>query len=455
MSDYKLCNIVDSQLEDITSELTLPVITGSNSNTYQQFNAQGGTGNTNIQFNVTVPSLATCVNRHVMLQTTIDLLVELEGGTTPGYWKKNQVLFSYGYTNSLQAFPLNSLIATVQGQINNAQIGVVTRDIMPALMKMYNYEELAKYNSLTPSLVDSFYQNYADGIGTNNNVIANYSVGGFSKVFQPRGCFPVELRNNDAEKTPFAGLNITANADGTSPLSKFIIRFTTTEPLLFLSPFISGNSNNNASLLGINNLILTLNLGDATRSMSNASYAIPVGGTDSVHTITNVSLSSVANSKLLFNFLDIPPQMGSKIEPKNVVNYNNYMSYNYNSSQEIPTKTSKVLTFNNVQLGSVPSKILIFCKKPTLTTYDSNYFLTIKSLTMNFANRSGLLSSATQADLYNMSVKNGLQMNFYEFSGQGVSNTPTGYPTVVPTIGSIICIDPAIDLSIPPQYQYE
>eukprot|EP00981_Chlorochromonas_danica_P005851 scaffold1201_cov144-Ochromonas_danica.AAC.2 len=48
-----------------------------------------------------------------------------------------------------------------------------------------------------------------------------------------------------------------------------------------------------------------------------------------------------------------------------------------------------------------------------------------------------------------MSVRNGLQMNYYEFSGKGISqNTKDGSPAVVPTIGSILVIDPAIDLSI-------
>lgn len=68
-----------------------------------------------------------------------------------------------------------------------------TRDVMAALLKMYNYEELARYNSLTSSLIDSFYQNYYDGLGSNNNVLANYSVGWFSKEYQPHGCFPVKM----------------------------------------------------------------------------------------------------------------------------------------------------------------------------------------------------------------------------------------------------------------------
>jgi len=449
MTDYKLCNVVDSQLEDITSELTIPVVSGSTSNTFQQFNAQGGTSNTSMQFQVQVPSLSTAVNRHILAQTDIDLLVQFEGGTTTGYWDASENLFCYGKTNSLQAFPLNALITTIQAQINNSNVTVSTREVMSSLLKMYKYDELAKYNSLTPSLIDSFYQDYSDGLGSNNNVLANYSVGTFSKEYQPRGCFPVKLFMADGT-TPIAGLTIKADGTGTAPYASFIMRFTTTEPLLFLSPFISGNSKNHASFLGLNTLNLTLNLGDGTRVMSNASYGTHSGA--STKTISNVSFVKGNNSRLLMNFLDIPPQLMAKVEPKNVVNYNQYMPYNYSTSQTIQPKAYGSLTFNNVQLGSIPSKILIFAKKPNMTTYDSNFFLTITGANFNFANRSGVLASASQVDLYNMSVKNGLQMNYYEFSGEGISNDMDGTPELVPTIGSILVVDPAIDLSIATEY---
>jgi hypothetical protein len=449
-SDYKLCNIVDSALEDITSSLSLPVITGSSSNTYQTFNAQGGAGNINIQFQCQIPSMATAVNRHILAQTDIEIAVMFTGGTTPGYWSKNEVLFAYGQKNSLQAFPLNSLIATMTAQINDANVNVSTRDVMSALLKMYNYEELAKYNSLTPSLVDSFYQDYTDGLGSNNNVLANYSVGTFSKEYQPRGVFPVELYGLDG--VALDTLVIKATEDGTAPYPGFIIKFRTTEPLLFLSPFISGNCKNHASFLGLNTLNVTMNMGDANRAMSNASY-----GTHDTNaktpTISTVTFIKASESKLLLNFLSIPAQMMAKIEPKNVVNFNQYMAYNTGTSGTIPKLIgTKTLTFNNIQLGCIPSKILIFVKKPNATTYDSNSFMAITKLQMTFANKSGLLSSATQVDLYNMSVKNGLQMNFYEFSGKGISNDSAGSPVVVPTTGSILVIDPAIDLSIDPEY---
>ena len=51
-----------------------------------------------------------------------------------------------------------------------------------------------------------------------------------------------------------------------------------------------------------------------------------------------------------------------------------------------------------------------------------------------------------------MSCKNGVAMNYYEYAGTGVSNNLQGVPENVPTIGSILALDPAIDLSIDTQF---
>ena len=201
---------------------------------------------------------------------------------------------------------------------------------------------------------------------------------------------------------------------------------------MFLSPYLSGNSNNQGAFLGLNNLTLTLNLGNATRVMSNASYK--VGTNDK--TISNVTFVGYQEPKLRLNFLTIPPVMYSKIEPKNVTNYNQYTAYQMVNGSSLPSGSQQKYSFSNIQLNQIPSKILIFARKneADLTTYDSNSFLVIKNLSINFCNKSGLLSSASQTQLYDTSIKNGLQQNFFEWSGRGVSDDGvTGESTVVPT----------------------
>ena len=453
MNEYKLVNIVDSQLEDITDQVTLPVITGAKSNNFQSFNSQGIGGTTQLQFNIQVPSLDTAVSRHFLCESEIELKVEIAGGVSPEYWGPNQILFDYSRKNALQAFPLNSLLATIQSAINTVTVTVTTKEVMAGLLKMYNYEELARYNSLTPSLIDSFYYNYEDGIGTNNNVLANYSCGGFTKEFQPRGTFPIELLGYNPATLAYEAIptyTVSADANGTSKYSHLIVRFTTVEPLLFLSPYISGNSNNHASFMGINNLTVTMNFGQANRSMSNASYALLADGSK-VQTISGVTLNKVDKCKLLLQLKSLPASLMDKVSTKNVVNYNQYMpnSYSMGAFGNTPTKT---VTMNGIQLTQIPSKILIYVKKTEQTTYDSNSFAVISKLNMNFANHSGILSSATQVQLYEMSVKNGLQMNYYEFSGKGMSNDSDGNVKLVPTLGSVLCLDPALDLGIDQQY---
>ena len=447
-SDFKLVNIVDSVLEDITSEVTLPVITGATSKTYQNFpSVVGGNTTSQIQFNVQVPSLQTVVSREVMIQVTLTLQVNLALAPEDG-WGNAVSLFNYGVTNSLCAFPFNSLLSTIQTQVNSANPSVSTAQVLPALLKMYSYEELAKYNSITPALPDSFYQNYSQGLGSNSNILGNFANGSYDKTFAPRGVFPVTMTQNNAP----IGYQVQSTAAGANPYNSFLITFTTIEPLLFLSPFISGDSKNKSGLIGLNNLTFTMNLGSANRLLSNASII------NGVQTIQSVQLTSVINPTLLFTFLTIPPQLYSKLEPKNICNYTNYQAYPFSQALTLNAYANNQitylpLTFSNIQLNQIPSKLIIFVQNTTLGPYDSNWFLTINSCNINFNNQSGLLSSANQFQLYEMSKNNGLQMTFYEFSGLGVSSVVNaGVPQIVPTIGSILVIDPAIDLGLGAQY---
>ena len=201
------------------------------------------------------------------------------------------------------------------------------------LLKLYNYRELAQYNSLCPSLPDSFYQNYSDSLESNNNVLGNMSVSSYDKKYQPRGCFPVKMYDDKMVELP--SLQVKCDVAGVAPYPFVYLKFTTTEPLLFLSPYISAHSNNQACFLGLNNFTITGTMGDATRCMSNASYAKLRGKTAVTKTIGSVDYMGLTNSKLLLNFLTIPPVMYSKIESKNVVNYNQYGSFNYSNGASI------------------------------------------------------------------------------------------------------------------------
>lgn len=92
------------------------------------------------------------------------------------------------------------------------------------------------------------------------------------------------------------------------------------------------------------------------------------------------------------------------------------------------------------------------------TYQNTSSFLSIQNISINFNSQSGLLASATQQDLYNISVRNGCAQSYYEWQGYN-NNVVNGEPNPtsqnpynplapVPT-GSLLVLNPALDFSLP------
>jgi hypothetical protein len=73
--------------------------------------------------------------------------------------------------------------------------------------------------------------------------------------------------------------------------------------------------------------------------------------------------------------------------------------------------------------------------------------LTINNISVNLNNQSGLLSSASQYDLWRLSIKNGSTQSWSEFRGQAYASG--AIDALVPTTGSLLVLNPAYDLSLP------
>jgi hypothetical protein len=84
-----------------------------------------------------------------------------------------------------------------------------------------------------------------------------------------------------------------------------------------------------------------------------------------------------------------------------------------------------------------------------MSVTDSSSFLTIRGISINLNNASGLLSSAQQHQLWKLSQKNGSVQTWEEFSGSAFcNNLALGQNGLVPTIGSVFVVSPT-DLSLP------
>ena len=489
MSDFRTVLIEDSRISSITSTEAFGVQSGAAQSTFQQFQAVTAS-NSSIVFNIQIPSENIVIDRHVLMQSQIAFQVFITP-TVP--IAANTVVFEYGVSDSVQAFPLNSLFNTVQSTINNVSVSTNLKDILPMITRMYDRRVLSRLNSTTPSYVDNVFGNYSDalvsgptnaaiGTSANNNPLAGVKTNGYDEDFYPRGAYQLDSYVID---------HYTGAAWDRSPISlgaageKWVIsmKMTVTEPFLALSPYINTEPDCDAGLVGVNNLSLVCNI-DASCSRL---FSTALGSAAFTPYITNVALGwndagagaittqpvGFANTRLLFNFLSLQPEQYAKISTKNVVPFVDvprYLttstnataipaytpSYAVNGSPVLPSE--QIITSQSIQLNQVPDLIIICARVPMSTqnwAYPSG-FLTIKGISVNFNNASGLLATATQQNLYELSAKNGSAQSWNEFRGligavqaPGAPNAANAGLKMLPSTGSLLVLNPVMDFSLP------
>lgn len=458
MSDFKTVLVRDSVIGDITSDIDFAVKSGASQTTYQRFPSTSAS-NSSVIFNVQVPSENVVIGRDILINTGLSFTINAGSATEAQYQVGvGDSVFSYGLTDALQAFPFNSLLTTATAQINNTTCSINLQDVLPSLLRMNDSRELYRFNSCTPSLPDQAYGKYSDGVLSNNNPLASYNTASYDIDQVPRGAFPVVV---DLKR--YAG----GVFQDTSPIAVNVtdtwiitVQTVVSEPL-FLSPFIFGNPEFNCQgLLGINNMTFTLNV-DATckRLFSTANpyiTSIALGTPANPNGFISTSSIGIATQPsapaLLLKFLSTQPS--DLIQTKNIVAYMDYPRYLTNSANapSIGAGGSGSLTSSNLQINQIPDLFIINVRKPmSLQDWkDPSSFLTLNSISINLNNQSGLLSSASQYDLWRLSVKNGSTQSWEEFSGQAlVNNNATGEGTIIPTTGSLLVLNPAYDLSLP------
>ena len=458
MSDFKTVLVRDSVIGDITSDIDFAVKSGASQTTYQRFPSTSSS-NSAIIFNVQVPSENVVIGRDILITSGLSLTI-LAGSQTDAQYQVpvGNLAFDYGKTDAFQAFPLSSLFTTATAQINNTTCSINLQDALPSLLRMNDSRELYRFNSTTPSLPDQAYGEYVNGVGANNNPLASYATASYDVDQVPRGAFPVAI----GVEHYIAGVLTDDSLESTALTDTWRITIQTvvSEPL-FLSPFIFGEPQFNCQgLLGINNMTFTLNV-DSTckRVLSSATpyiTSVALGTPTNPNGFTSTSAVGLIGTQpsapaLLFKFLSTQPS--DLIQTKNIVPYMDYPRYLTNVANQpaVASHASSTLTSSNLQINQIPDLFIINVRKPMSSQKwtDSSSFLTINSISINLNNQSGLLSSASQYDLWRMSVKNGSTQSWAEFSGQASIGSADGLGEVVPSTGSLLVINPAYDLSLP------
>jgi hypothetical protein len=246
---------------------------------------------------------------------------------------------------------------------------------------------------------------------------------------------------------------------------------------LVLSPFIFGDAYEyDTGLFGVQNIQLVMNLNpNSTRilrhafdPLSSATLSYPSA------VMSAVTVSSFGSPRLLVQFLT--PSLDVSLPAKSVIPYIEFPRYitTLNSGPAALTtsnqrwnnwnspSTTRVET-NTITLPLIPDLLMIYVRPTTYSsTAEANWTLPIDSISVNFDNFAGLLSSHTREQLYKMSVANGLEMDYANWSGLAETGlfAPPGSALVtgttatttrnvwVPTVGPILLLKPGRDIPL-------
>ncbi len=369
-------------------------------------------------FSAPPPNPNIAVNRRIKLvqPITIDFI-----GNAPVDTK----LLQSGY-DALRAFPLSTNISTLQIDLNNNSFSINMSDTIQALLRYHNKEDLTNGSmSLTPSLLDQS-QQYSDLSNSIRNPLSSYIDSNYGSV-EGRGGFPY---------------NTIVNNTSTGILNDTTAQITTTLcEDLYLSPLIFGTDCQETGFIGLQTFQLIVNWNsDLSRFWCHDDS----GGT----TLTSITVT-LGQPTLLFEYKT--PGITEPIP--------NFMQYPYYEVQRYPTDTnsailsgsSTIIQSSNIQLNSIPRMMYIYGRKRNqdLTFTDTDTFLSIEKISINWANNSGLLSSTTKRDLYYMSRKNGCNMSWTQWSGE--SNYLLSGTTIqaISGPGSVLAVEFGTDIGLP------
>ena len=183
------------------------------------------------------------------------------------------------------------------------------------------------------------------------------------------------------------------------------------------------DKSNNSAFWGIRNIDLNLTLGNYEQAFSSSANVLvgsaDVGGvilTGAANNLYSFKLNKINDANLYLNYLSIPSSL--KLLPKFVIPYMQYTCYK--SSYTNVGTGAQTQTTNNIQLQSVPQIILVYVQdnESARNIQSADTFYPIEKVSVNFSAKSSLLSSASQYQLYRISHDNGIQLDWYSWSGK-------------------------------------
>jgi len=418
-ADFEKVLVKDPRL-DVSDSIKYAVVKGGQNVTCSPFR-QISENDSQVVFNIQVPSEQTIIDRRVLWNTQLTISVP------------NADVPKYGIDWALASFPLHQLLSVLSATINNNTVSLNVNDALPAIIRMICCEDLTWYNSSTPTFADTqavYDANVSAAINLWNQNNPNSGLWGCEYGKNPhRGCFaPISKAASGEANTLFT--------------------FEISEPLL-ISPFIFGNLKaNGQGFYGIQNMNFVLN--------KSANFKKVARGP-----AVTVNSASTSDSRLLFNFLT--PHPSDLMPARNIVPFYELPRYITANGTAVdagtPSAGSKSavsvnIVLNSLQLNQIPDKLIIYIRRtPGNVSNVPDVALPIGKININFNNNSGILASAEPVQLWQMARDNGLTSSWIEYCGYGNTNMTSTDPNkyasqIVGTVGSYLALEFGKDIQL-------
>lgn len=396
-------------------------------------------------YNIYVPSENVFVDR--ALEWTSTCYLQMDFTTTPALVQNDKCLLP-GQDVALCAFPLNSLCSTMTTTINDTTSVINSQDVQREVLRLTDYKH-NRIQRTCPTMLDTYLENAKAGktirdpiSGYNTATGVEYVPNGawaglvFTKPDGSSGSYTQTSVGTGAIAVTIdttLGVPVITSAGGlpAGNTIKLYCRFTSTEKLV-LSPFVFADTHEcDTGLFGINNIQLIMNL----RSPQLARVLRLDPGVPATKSITNLNFNSNRDAfdGSIINTQFLTPSLETALPPKSVVPYMEFPRYITTNAAEMATGTTQVITSQTITLPQIPDLLIVYCKaaqangvaeNPQDLIYGDGYLPLAEeksALSIQFDNFSGLLSSHTAQQLYGMSVRNGLEMDYNQWVGRAYS----------------------------------
>lgn len=410
-----------------------------------------------VQFNVQVPSENVFIDRAVQWKASAvaKVVLAVSGDAIPAGASLAGLI-------APAAFPLHQAVTQMSATINDATVTVNTQDVLPQVLRLADMRD-ARRQRTCPTMLDRYAKYPDSGVvknsplllwdeTKNSDEVPNGGFNGFYFATTDTGATPCAtggpLGGGNLAKVSYVNGQPYANASISSESIEFYVVVTSVERLM-LPPFIfSDQYELSTGLFGVQNFQVQMNVTPSPnrvfRCATSLSVRAEAGAATTSTLASTVTWSSTAaqtiwTSKPTLNVTFLTPSLDVPLPPKSIVPYMEFPRYITTGLEAVPTWTpgsaSKDLTSSTITLPNIPDLLLVYVKPTLYTASQGDFSLPITKISLNFDNFSGLLSTMTQEQLYQMSVNNGVDMDWSEWSGNAYVSHGLGLDAGVPNGG--------------------